>query len=169
MEGLTEIKAVYFVSTRQEHLKKLIKIMTKDNSEEATNQAKTYRDLVNPRIMDIMRDKIVEIVDKQKKYKEKGFSAKRLAGELHTNTRYISAAMRMRFNMNYTSYINKLRVEEATAILADKRFADLKMEDVSFMVGFSNRQSFYTAFARVVGTTPRAYRQKVLTGGQGGD
>ena len=105
----------------------------------------------------------------EKKYKEKGFSAKRLAGELHTNTRYISAVMRMRFNMNYTSYINKLRVEEATAILADKRFADLKMEDVSFMVGFSNRQSFYTAFARVVGTTPRAYRQKALTGGQGGD
>ena len=108
LEGLTEIKAVYFVSTRQEHLKKLIKIMTKDNSEEATNQTKTYRDLVNPRIMDIMRDKIVEIVDKQKKYKEKGFSAKRLAGELHTNTRYISAVMRMRFMlmMNMIAYIS---------------------------------------------------------------
>jgi AraC-like DNA-binding protein len=32
------------------------------------------------------------------------------------------------------------------------------MEELSDMVGFSNRQSFYAAFTKVVGTTPRSYK-----------
>jgi AraC-like DNA-binding protein len=36
------------------------------------------------------------------------------------------------------------------------------MEEVSDMVGFANRQSFYASFYRVVGVTPRDYRLQHL-------
>ena len=36
------------------------------------------------------------------------------------------------------------------------------MEEVSDMVGFANRQSFYASFYRVVGITPREYRLQHL-------
>ena len=65
--------------------------------------------------------------------------------------------------MNYTSFVNKYRIEEAMSILVDKRYQDLRIEEVSDMVGFSNRQSFYASFYRLIGITPREYRIKHTT------
>ena len=45
-------------------------------------------------------------------------------------------------------------------ILTDKRYRGLKMEEVSDMVGFSNRQSFYASFYKFMKMTPREYRIK---------
>lgn len=98
----------------------------------------------------------------QKKYKDKDYSAKKLAEDLGTNTRYISAVVNVRFHMNYTSFVNKFRIEEAMTILVDKRYQDLKMEEVSDMVGFANRQSFYASFYKIMKMTPREYRLQHL-------
>jgi AraC-like DNA-binding protein len=40
----------------------------------------------------------------------------------------------------------------------DKRYQYLTIEEVSDMVGFGNRQSFYASFFRLKGITPRQYR-----------
>ena len=134
--------------------------MAKYNITERKEKEAAYRDLVSPQLMDEMKEKILAIIVLQKKYKDKDYSAKRLAEDLGTNTRYISAVMNVRFHMNYSSFINKFRIEEAMTILVDKRYLDLKMEEVSDMVGFSNRQSFYASFYRIMGMTPRAYRMQ---------
>lgn len=110
--------------------------------------------------MDELKDKILSIIVIQKKYKDKNYSAKRLAEDLQTNTRYISAVVNVRFHMNYTSFVNKYRVEEAMSILTDRRYKDLRIEEVSDMVGFANRQSFYASFYKLMGITPKAYRQQ---------
>ena len=60
--------------------------------------------------------------------------------------------------MNYTSFVNKFRIEEAMNILSSEKYKDLNMEDISDMVGFSNRQSFYASFYRINGMTPREYK-----------
>ena len=136
--------------------------MAKYNISEKKEKEAAYRSLVSPRMMDEMQEKIMNIIVMQKKYRDKDFSAKRLAEELGTNTRYISAVVNVRFHMNYTSFVNKYRIEEAMTILVDKRFQDLRMEEVSDMVGFANRQSFYASFFRVMGMTPREYRMQHL-------
>ena len=78
------------------------------------------------------------------------------------NTRYISAVINVRFRMNYASFVNKYRIEDAMTILADKRYKNLTMEDVADMVGFANRQSFYSAFRKVNKCTPRDYKIKAM-------
>ena len=45
-------------------------------------------------------------------------------------------------------------------LLTDKRYADKNVEEISTMVGFANRQSFYAAFYKNVGETPNGYRKK---------
>ena len=62
--------------------------------------------------------------------------------------------------MNYTSFVNKFRIEEAMTLLVDKRYLHLNMEEVSDMVGFANRQSFYASFYKFNHITPREYRLK---------
>lgn len=132
--------------------------MSKYNITTKKEKEAAYRMLVSPKLMDELEQKINNIIIVEKKYKEKNYSAKQLAEDLHTNTRYISAVVNVRFHMNYTSFVNKYRIQEAMTMLADRRFKDLNMEDISDMVGFSNRQSFYAAFYRLNGCTPRDYR-----------
>lgn len=136
--------------------------MAKYNIIEKKEKEAAYRSLVSPKMMDEMQEKILDIIVMQKKFRDKDYSAKKLAEELGTNTRYISAVVNVRFHMNYTSFVNKYRIDEAMSILVDKRYQKLRMEEVSDMVGFSNRQSFYASFFRMVGITPREYRLQHL-------
>ena len=137
--------------------------MAKYNITVRKNREAAYRTLVSPKIMDDIKEQILDVILIQKKYKDKTYSAKRLTEDLGTNTRYISAVVNVRFHMNYTSFVNKYRIDEAMALLVDKRYQDLNMEDISDMVGFANRQSFYASFYRINGMTPRDYRVKYNT------
>lgn len=119
--------------------------------------------------MDELKQKILEVILIQKKYKDKNYSAKNLAEDLGTNTRYISAVVNVRFHMNYTSFVNKYRIEEAMGILTDRRYTHMKMEDISQMVGFANRQSFYAAFFKINGCTPREYKLRYAQRSAGTD
>ena len=136
--------------------------MAKYNLIEKKEKVAAYRSLVSPQLMDELKDKILNIILIQQRYKDKNYSAKQLAEDLGTNTRYISAVVNVRFHMNYTSFVNKFRIEEAMALLVDKRYQELNMEDISDMVGFSNRQSFYASFYKLNGVTPRDYRMRHL-------
>lgn len=113
---------------------------------------------IAPERADELYELIIHVMIVKKKYRDKTFSAVRLAQELNTNHRYVSLVLTTRFHMNYSSFVNKLRVAEAVNILVDARYRKYTVEDVGSMVGFSNRQAFYTAFHKFVGTTPRAYR-----------
>jgi len=136
--------------------------MAKYNITERKEKEAAYRTMVSPQLMDELKEKILNIIVMQKKYKDKNYSARKLAEDLGTNTRYISAVVNVKFHMNYTSFVNKYRIEEAMSILVDKRYQDLKMEEVSDMVGFSNRQSFYASFYKIMKMTPRDYRVQHL-------
>jgi AraC-like DNA-binding protein len=124
-----------------------------------TENVPAYCDIINPQVVNRLHEKIISIIVNKKKYRDKNYSAKQLAADLGTNTRYVSAAINIRFHMNYTSFINKYRIDEAMTILEDSKYQDLCIEEVSDMVGFSNRQSFYTSFCKLVGTTPKAYKR----------
>ncbi len=134
--------------------------MAKYNITEKKVKEATYRTLVNPQLMDGLKSRILDVIVMQKKYKDKDYSAKKLAEDLGTNTRYISAVVSVQFHMNYTSFVNKFRIEEAMTIMVDKRYQNLTMEEVSDMVGFANRQSFYASFYKFMNMTPREYRLK---------
>jgi YesN/AraC family two-component response regulator len=136
--------------------------MAKYNITEKREREAAYRSLVNPKLMDELKERILNIILVQNKFKDKDYSARRLAEDLGTNTRYISAVVNVRFHMNYTSFVNKFRVEEAMTLLSDRRYAKYNMEDISTMVGFSNRQSFYASFYKLTGTTPREYKLEQL-------
>ncbi len=132
--------------------------MPKYNITEIKEKKALYRALVSPEVKDELKDRILEIVVMKKKYKDPDYSAKQLAADLGTNVRYISAVISSRFHCNYTTFVNKNRIEEAMSVLTDKRYRDMTIEEVGHMVGFSNRQSFYGAFYRFMQTTPKKYR-----------
>lgn len=117
-----------------------------------------YLDKISPETFDRLKAEIFRIMLLEKKYKERGFTAARLAEMLSTNSRYVSIVLHSAYHANYSSFVNRLRVDESMNILANPRYDGLSVEDVSDMVGFANRQSFYRSFCGIVGMTPREYR-----------
>ena len=120
-----------------------------------------YRTMIRADLANELYQKIVEIVIVKKKYKDPNFSSKDLAKLLNTNTRYLSAVVNSRFGMNYSCLLNDYRIKDALRLLADKKQNDKNVEEISAMVGFANRQSFYAAFYRIVGETPNNYRKRM--------
>lgn len=130
------------------------------NLREKKDKNAAYRSLIRPELADQLYDQILNIVVVQKKYKDPNYSAKDLAKELNTNTRYLSAVVNTRFGMNYSCLINEYRIKDALHYLTDKRYHDLNIEEISTKVGFANRQSFYASFYKNIGMTPKSYRNK---------
>lgn len=142
------------------------KVMTEKNTpyniKEKKEKNATYRSLIRAELADELYEKILNIIVIQKRYRDKEFSAKELAKELQTNTRYISAVINSRFNTNFSCLINEYRIKEALHRMTDKRYLDMTIEEIGSLVGFANRQSFYASFYRIMGETPNGYRKRHL-------
>lgn len=132
--------------------------MTKYNITEKRGNVARYSTLVGAEMMEHLRKKILERIVIDQKYRDKDYSAKQLAIDIDTNTRYVSAVISVKFHTNYTTFVNQLRISDAMALLIDKRYEDKTMEEIGDMVGFSNRQSFYASFYKITGMSPRAFR-----------
>lgn len=132
------------------------------NIKEKQEKNAAYRSLIRAELADELYEKILNIIVIEKRYRNKDFSAKELAKELNTNTRYISAVINSRFNTNFSCLMNEYRIKEALHRMTDKRFVDMTIEEIGNAVGFANRQSFYASFYRMMGETPNGYRKRHL-------
>ena len=118
-----------------------------------------YLSQISRETFDKLKEQILQVVVVEKKYRDPNFTARKLAEILNTNTRYVSIVLKVRYHANYSQFVNRLRIEEAMTLLVDKRYHNLRVEEISDMVGFANRQSFYRAFLSTTGMTPRQYQE----------
>ena len=133
------------------------------NIKEKQEKNAAYRSLIRAELADELYEKILNIIVIEKRYRDKEFSAKALANELKTNTRYISAVINSRFSTNFSSLVNEYRIKEAMHRMTDKRYTDMTIEEIGNVVGFANRQSFYASFYRMMRETPNEYRKRHTT------
>ncbi len=135
---------------------------SKYNITEKKQKNPLYRTLVKPELVEELYQKIMAKFVVEKKYKDPTYSAQQLAKDLETNSRYISAVINLRFQDNYSQMVNEFRVKDAMYMLKDQHSNRMSMEEVANQVGFANRQSFYAAFYKRTGCTPREFRLKAL-------
>ncbi len=134
--------------------------MTKYNIREKKEKPAAYRTAIKPEIIDAIYEQLLRKMIVEKKYKDPTYTASKLAEEIQTNTRYISATVSLRFQQNYSELVNGYRVREAISMLTDKRNKHLTINEISMACGFANRQSFYSAFFRLQGKTPKQYQEE---------
>ncbi len=102
---------------------------------------------------------IERVIIKDKKFLDAYYTTKELARDLHTNTRYISAALQLFYGNNYMHLVNSYRIQYACQLLKKPSLAAHSMEEIGLMAGYVKRQTFYKAFAEHKGTSPKAYRE----------
>lgn len=119
-------------------------------------EEKAYSARINRQTLLTIKKGVRNYIIIGKRYRNMNYTAKQLAEDIGVNTRYLSAAIRLHFGCNFAELVNKLRVEDAKVMMLDRE-CTLTMEDISYSVGFANRQSFYTAFAKFVGVKPKEW------------
>ena len=102
------------------------------------------------------------MVDKQA-YTNSNITVDYLSKQLNSNTKYVSKAIKEETGMNFNTFINTFRIEEAKKILGDKVTSSWSLDAVAEKSGFNNTTSFFQAFKKNTGLTPSAFRNALLT------
>lgn len=102
------------------------------------------------------------MVDNQA-YTNSSITVDYLSKQLNSNTKYISKAIKDETGMNFNTFINTFRIEEAKRILRDKISSTWSLDAVAEQSGFNNTTSFFQAFKKNTGLTPSVFRNALVT------
>ena len=78
-----------------------------------------------------------------------------IAGIFHMSPKYFSRYFKKHFGYTFVEYVNRLRIEKATNLLAG---TDKQIMEICFDTGFENFSYFIRKFKEITGFTPAAYR-----------
>ncbi len=81
-----------------------------------------------------------------------------LSQQLSTNTKYLSYIINKEFGLNFNSYINKFRIDEAKRIFKTEEGKLYTMEAISEQIGFRSKSTFNSAFKKYTNMTPSRFR-----------
>lgn len=93
--------------------------------------------------------------ESSKRYTNNDMSLAVLAGQFETNTKYLSEVINKHYNVNFNTYINKLRIGFIVEKLkSDSNFMNYKISYLAETCGFSSHSSFATVFKSITGISP---------------
>ena len=93
--------------------------------------------------------------ESSKRFINKDISLAVLAGQLDSNTKYLSEIINTHYNVNFNTYINKLRINYIIEKLkTDPNFINYKISYLADNCGFSSHSSFATVFKSITGISP---------------
>ncbi len=107
--------------------------------------------------------RIYQLMVKQKIYTKSDITVEYISKQLNSNTKYISKAIKEETEMNFNTFINTFRIEEAKKLLQDKVSSTWSLDAIAEQSGFNNTTSFFQAFKKNTGLTPSAFRKAFVT------
>jgi AraC-like DNA-binding protein len=114
-----------------------------------------------PRKNIILKETEEQILNKLKRFESskrfinKDISLAVLAGQLDSNTKYLSEIINTHYHVNFNTYINKLRINYIIEKLkTDPNFINYKISYLAENCGFSSHSSFATVFKSITGISP---------------
>lgn len=72
---------------------------------------------------------------------------------------YVSQLVNTITGDNFSTYINRYRVEAVKVMIADAEFDNYSLLAIGLESGFSSKTTFHTAFKKLTGMTPNVYRK----------
>ncbi len=137
----------------------VISVTNKSTSPEKENILK--KEISNNKILELI-NRIDDYVIDSEIFTKLDLSVVDIASALGEHPRDISLAINTHYNKNFNTYINEFRVNKAKKLLKENVLGNLSVEGLSKEVGFHSKASFYTAFKKSTGTTPKNYIDRFL-------
>ena len=102
-------------------------------------------------------EQINTYMDKYKPYLDPDLNLSSLAISLEMHKKTLSQIINQHFKVNFSEYINGLRIMEAKELLKTNRENKLSIKEIMYGCGFNSRSVFNTFFKKKVGVTPSEF------------
>jgi len=112
---------------------------------------------LTPSFSSDLKDKLVQLLNDDKIYRQSNINLNNLADLLDTTRHNTSQVINEHFQLNFFELINKYRIEEAIEILQNDTQGNLNIIDVAYEVGFNNKVTFNKSFKKYYNQTPSQY------------
>ncbi|MFP4663568.1 MAG: helix-turn-helix domain-containing protein [Bacteroidales bacterium] len=109
---------------------------------------------------ELLMQSILKLMEKEKPYMDPKLTIFVFSRALNINKTYISKVINEQMNENFSSFINRYRVEEAKKYLKAAEYENYTIEGIAHTVGFNSKASFNNAFKKFTGLTPSAYKKQ---------
>jgi AraC-like DNA-binding protein len=110
-----------------------------------------------------VQTRLSQLMAQEQLFREPALTISQLARRSGYPEYLVSLVINRCFNDNFWGYINRLRIEAASACLADGDDARTIL-DIAYACGFTSKSTFNAAFKRQTGETPSGYRQRHARG-----
>lgn len=92
----------------------------------------------------------------QKHYQDSSLTLERVAGELHVTTVYLSRMMKQELGISYSGLLTQMRIDKAVNLL---KTTDMSIREIADKVGYESQHYFSTIFKKLVGVSPKRFKQ----------
>ena len=79
------------------------------------------------------------------------------ARQLSTNTSYLSRLINEHYQVNFSAFLNRFRIQEAQKMILDDKFNNFSMEGIAKSSGFRSKSTFNQVFKNSTGLTPTEF------------
>lgn len=120
-----------------------------------------HRDQIYKSALSTEKDKFSEIVKFVDKHYMEDLSITMLADKMGLTPNYFSKVFHDRMGKTFSQYLTEVRIEQARRILLVRK--DVRVKDVSLMVGYFSSRHFTNVFKRMTGCYPSDFRKQHLS------
>lgn len=103
-------------------------------------------------------DKLLALMEQDGLYKNPDLTIREVTGKLLTNEKYVSLAIATHGKMNYNNFVNFYRINEAKRLILESA-QTTSLNEVMYACGFNSRTTFYNAFNKFTGMSPKQFKQ----------
>ena len=152
--------ALLVISFQWVNVRKKRNLLVKQNMELAKSAITPTKSQANEKLVDpTLIDQLEQIVINKEMYTVSNLTLDRLAKKLNTNRTYLSEAINAHYQVNYSSWINAIRVNAARKLLIDKNYDHFSIEGIATTVGFASISSFNSIFKKETGLSPSQFKK----------
>lgn len=150
---------VAYYSINQQVIYPISRAQLPEVIEAITVSDKRYNRLTEDQVK-ILQENVHQVVIEEKLYLDSLLNLPLLSEKVGVGTHELSFVLNQGFGKNFYQYINELRVEEAKRLLEDSKFRNKDIASVAIYAGFNSKTTFYIAFKKITGMTPKAYLEQ---------
>lgn len=108
-------------------------------------------------------EQLQQLFEKEKIYLDSELSIDYLSSQLGVNRTVLSKVINHHIGCTFPTLLNHYRINEAIRLISNPETQNYKMEAISSMSGYNNRQVFHSAFKKETGLTPIEFKKVLLS------
>lgn len=103
--------------------------------------------------------KLTEALEGQKMYKKPALTLHKFANEIGEPVYKISRTLNQHYGKSFPELVNHLRISDIKEQLIKQERRKTKIESLAYEAGFGTPSSFYVAFKKELGVTPKEFKE----------